>query len=79
MSFSPIEWVLCHVSHVDMCIGKHEVSMPSLGNFKGLTLILGPLYIKSQGKKNLGPTLSIFGLQIGPKLLINARTLMSRY
>jgi hypothetical protein len=31
------------------------------------------------GQKNLGPTLSIFGLQIGPKLLINARTLTSGY
>jgi len=28
---------------------------------------------------NLGPTLSIFGLLFGPKLLINARTLTSRY
>jgi len=27
-----------------------------------------------QGEKNLGPTLSIFGLRIGPKLLIIART-----
>jgi len=35
----------------------------------------GPLYTKRQGQKNLGPTLSIFGLRIGPKLLINARTL----
>jgi hypothetical protein len=41
--------------------------------------VLGPLYTRSQGgQKNLGPTLSIFGLQIGPKLLINARTLAPR-
>jgi hypothetical protein len=38
-------------------------------------LVLGPLYTRSQGgQKNLGPTLSIFGLQLGPKILINART-----
>jgi hypothetical protein len=35
--------------------------------------VLGPLYTRSQG-----PTLSIFGLQIGPKLLINAGTLAPR-
>jgi hypothetical protein len=40
---------------------------------------LGLLYTRSQGQKNLGPTLSIFGLQIGPKLLMNARTLLSDY
>jgi hypothetical protein len=33
----------------------------------------------TKGQKNLGPTLSIFGLQIGPKLPINARTLMLQY
>jgi hypothetical protein len=32
-----------------------------------------------RAEKNLGPTLSIFGLLFGPKLLINARTLMSGY
>jgi hypothetical protein len=42
-------------------------------------ILLGLLYTRSQGQKDLGPTLSIFGLQIGPKLLINARTLMSDY
>jgi hypothetical protein len=31
-----------------------------------------------KGQKNLGPTLSIFGLLFGPKLLINARTLVPR-
>jgi len=31
-----------------------------------------------RAKKILGPTLSIFRLQIGPKLLINARTLAPR-
>jgi hypothetical protein len=35
----------------------------------------GPHYTRSQGQKILGSTLSIFGFQIGPKLLINARTL----
>jgi len=30
-----------------------------------------------RAKKNKGPSLSIFGLWFGPKLLINARTLMS--
>ncbi len=30
-----------------------------------------------RAKKNKGPTLCIFGLWFGPKLLINARTLMS--
>ncbi len=41
----------------------------------------GPLYNRSQGPNNLGPTLNIFGLLFGPKLLINARTLTrkSRY
>ncbi len=44
-----------------------------------LKLVLGPLYTRSQGgNKNLRPALSIFGLQIGPKLLINARTLAPR-
>jgi hypothetical protein len=42
-------------------------------------LVLGLLYTRSQGQKNLGPTLSIFGLQIGAKLLINARKLISGY
>ncbi len=42
-------------------------------------IFLGLLYTRSHGLKNLGPTLSIFGLQIGPKLLINARTLLSDY
>jgi hypothetical protein len=42
-------------------------------------ILLGLLYTRSQDQKDLGPTLSIFGLQIGPKLLINARTLMSDY
>jgi len=37
------------------------------------------LHTWSQGQKNLGPTWSIFGLQIGLKLLINARKLMSEY
>jgi hypothetical protein len=32
-----------------------------------------------RAKKNLGPTLSNFGLLFGHKLLINARTLTSRY
>jgi hypothetical protein len=41
--------------------------------------IFGLLYSRSQGQKNLGPTLSIFGLQIGPKLLINVRKLTSEY
>jgi hypothetical protein len=35
--------------------------------------VLGPLYTRSQGSP-----LSIFGLQIGPKLLINAGTLAPR-
>jgi len=35
----------------------------------------GPLYTRRQGQKNLGPNLNIFGLRIGPKLVINARTL----
>jgi hypothetical protein len=39
---------------------------------------LGPLYTWSKGQKTLGPTLSIFGLQIDPKLLINAGTLAPR-
>ncbi len=38
----------------------------------------GPLYTRS-GWKTLGPTLSIFGLLFGPKLLINAGTLISGY
>jgi hypothetical protein len=42
-------------------------------------ILLGLLYTRSQGQKDLGPTLSIFGLQIGPNLLINGRTLMSDY
>jgi hypothetical protein len=42
-------------------------------------ILLGLVYTRSQGQKDLGPTLSIFGLQIDPKLLINARTLMSDY
>jgi hypothetical protein len=37
------------------------------------------LHTSSQGQKNLGQTLSIFGLQIGHSLQINARTLMSGY
>jgi hypothetical protein len=39
---------------------------------------LSPLYTRRQGQKILGPTLSIFGLQIGTKLLINAGTLAPR-
>jgi hypothetical protein len=39
----------------------------------------GRFATRSQGWKNLGPTLSIFGLLFGPQLLINARTLMSGY
>jgi hypothetical protein len=39
---------------------------------------LGLLYTRSQGWKNLGPTLSNFGLMFGPRLLINARTLTSQ-
>jgi hypothetical protein len=42
-------------------------------------ILLGLLYTRSQGQKDVGPTLSIFWLQIGPKLLMNARTLMSDY
>ncbi len=30
-------------------------------------------------EKSWGPTLSIFGLLFGPKLLVNAKTLMSGY
>jgi hypothetical protein len=33
------------------------------------------MYTRRQGQNNLGPTLSIFGLRIGPKLVIDARTL----
>jgi hypothetical protein len=36
-------------------------------------------YTRSQAIKNMGPTLSIFGLEIGPKLLINAKALISGY
>jgi hypothetical protein len=32
-----------------------------------------------RAQKNLGPTLGILGLLFGPKLLINATTLMSGY
>jgi len=39
---------------------------------------LGPLYTRSQGWNNLGPTLSIFGLLFGPELLIDAGTLAPR-
>jgi hypothetical protein len=39
---------------------------------------LGPLYTWNLGQKNLGPTLSILGSQIDPKLLINAGTLAPR-
>jgi hypothetical protein len=39
---------------------------------------LGLLYTRSQSPKNLGPTLSIFGLQTGPKLLIKAGTLVPK-
>jgi hypothetical protein len=42
------------------------------------TTNLGPLYTRSQGQKILGPTLSIFALQIGPKIVINAGTLAPR-
>jgi hypothetical protein len=38
----------------------------------------GPLHIRSQDRKNLGPTLSIFGLMFSPELLINALTLAKR-
>jgi hypothetical protein len=44
--------------------------------FHKRTLNLGGLYTRSQGSENLGPTLSILGLLFGPKLLINARTLI---
>jgi hypothetical protein len=37
---------------------------------------LGPFRFKSHGWKSLGPTLSIFRLLFGVKLLINGRTLM---
>jgi hypothetical protein len=36
-------------------------------------------HLRSQGRTNLWPTLSIFGFLFGPKLLINAKTLMSGY
>ncbi len=44
-----------------------------------LLSLLGPLYTSGQGRKNLGPTLSIFGLLFGAKLLLNVRTLRSGY
>jgi hypothetical protein len=70
--------------------GTLKISIFPHGIFKmnwlldGHLLKLGPLYTRSQGQKILGPTLSIFELHIGPpsgfffgpKLLINARTLM---
>jgi hypothetical protein len=46
--------------------------------FHKRTLNLGRFYTRSQGWKNLGPTLSILGLLFGPKLLINARTLINK-
>jgi hypothetical protein len=36
-----------------------------------LLAALGPIYTRSQGPKKLELTLSIFGLLIGPKLLVN--------
>ncbi len=49
--------------------------MEIVENWKPLSY-LGPIYTsRSQGRKNLGPILSIFGFLFGLKLLINARTL----
>jgi hypothetical protein len=63
---------------------KRGSSPPSVkGSFFGAMSLgkEGPLYNSSKGPKKLGPTLNIFGLLFGPKLLINARTLArkSRY
>jgi hypothetical protein len=54
---------------------KDLTSNSECEKFKLLSLQQGPLYTRSQCKTNLGPTLNTFELQIGPKLLINARTL----
>ncbi len=41
--------------------------------------VFGLLYTMSQGWKNLGPSLSIFGLLFGLKLLLSAGTLAPRF
>jgi hypothetical protein len=46
---------------------------------RDLDFVYCPLYTRSQGWKNLGPSLSIFGFFSGPKLLINATTLATRF
>jgi hypothetical protein len=42
-------------------------------------ILLGLVYTRSQGQKDLGLPLTIFGLQNGQKLLINAKTLILDY
>jgi hypothetical protein len=42
-------------------------------------ILLGLVYTRSQAQKDLGRPLTIFGLQNGHKLLINAKTLILDY
>ncbi len=64
------------VKHV---IFKYEIVATKISLCKPFKLWVGPLYTRSHGRKNWRPTLSIFGLFVGFKLQINARTLMLGY
>ncbi len=68
-----------HKNFVKHVISKYEIVAGKISLCKPFKLQVGPLYTRSQGRKNLRPTLSIFGLFVGFKLQINARTLMSGY
>jgi hypothetical protein len=70
----------CHYHHCNgMYTNTLEGIEPSNSVKLSLEFPLRSLYTRSQGQKTVGPTLSIFGLQIGPKLLIHSRTMTSGY
>ncbi len=64
------------VKHV---IFKYEIVAEKTSLCKPFKLQVGLLYTRNKGQKNLRPILSNFGLFVGFKLQINARTLMSGY
>ncbi len=70
----------CHYHHCNgMYTNTLEEIEPSNSGKLSLEFPLRPPYTRSQGQKTVGPTLSIFGLQIRPKLLIHSRTMTSGY
>jgi len=70
-----VTWNFKVIQHNNSFSMHKECTYPKYTKNNCFRSHLGPLYARSQGQKILGRTLSIFGLQIGPKLLINAGTL----